>query len=108
MIKASPINFAKCQLDYGTFIGLNLSKIKFEGCSLKHIEFSEANLSDANFKETLLTESRFNNTNLNGANFEGAKEYKIDITKNLVKKTRFALPEAYSLLHHIEDLVLTE
>ncbi len=108
LVSNSPINFQDCQLDYSTFIGLALKKIKLKGCSLKDIEFSDADLSEADFRDSVLTSSRFNNTNLSKARFDGATDYKIDITRNRVNKTKFSLPEAYSLLHSIEEIVLVD
>ena len=104
----SPINFTDCAIDYSTFIGLTLNKISFKGCSAKDVEFSEANLTKADFRDATLTASRFNNTNLTEANFDGAKDYTIDITKNVIKKTKFAVPEAYALVHSLEDIILVE
>ncbi len=108
LISASPINFQDSQLDYSTFIGLTLKKIKFNGCSLKDIEFSDADLSEADFRDAVLTSSRFNNTNLTKARFDGATDYKIDITRNRIGKTKFSVPEAYSLLHNIEQIILVD
>lgn len=108
LLSSSPINFQDCQLDYSTFIGLVLKKIKLKGCSLKDIEFSDANLLGADFRDSVLTASRFNNSDLSEARFEGATEYRIDITRNRVKKAKFSLPEAYSLLHSIEDIILID
>lgn len=105
---SSPINFTDCVLDYSTFIGLTLNKISFKGCLAKDVEFSEANLTSADFRDATLDKSRFNNTNLTQANFDGAKEYKIDIAKNIIKKTKFSVPEAYSLVHNMEDIILVE
>ena len=104
----APIQFDDCVLDYATFIGLTLQKISFQGCRLRQVEFSEADLTDANFQNATLTESRFRQTNLTRANFTQAVEYTIDVTQNIVTKTQFSLPEAYALLHSIEDIVLLE
>ncbi|MFT5196123.1 MAG: fluoroquinolone resistance protein [Cellvibrionaceae bacterium] len=104
----SPVNFFDCIIDYSTFIGLKLNKISFKGCSAKDVEFSETNLTSADFRDTTLTSSRFNNTNLTQANFVGAKDYSIDITRNIAKKTKFSVPEAYSLVYSLEDIILVE
>ncbi|MGB0385261.1 MAG: pentapeptide repeat-containing protein [Ardenticatenaceae bacterium] len=104
----SPLNFYECEIVYSTFIGLSLQKISFKGCVAKNVDFSEADLTDANFQNAILTKSQFRNTNLTRVNFEGARDYTIDVTKNTVTKARFSLPEAYSLLHNLDGIVLVE
>ena len=49
--------------------------------------------------------SRFSKTNLSGADFRGARNYYIDVRNNNVKKARFALPEAMSLLGSFEVII---
>ena len=99
------INFDSCLINLSSFFGLNLTKIKMVECIAKEVDFVEANLANGNFNATDFTNSRFLKTNLTKADFRQAKNYSIDPNNNLLKKTRFSLPEAISLLSGL-DVVL--
>jgi uncharacterized protein YjbI with pentapeptide repeats len=99
------IGFARCAISYSTFIGLCLPGLAIESCTARDVDFAEADLSKASFRGTDLLESRFLHTNLTGADFTGASNYAIDATLNTLKKTRFSLPEAMSLLYSL-DIIL--
>lgn len=101
------INFTGCTLNYSTFIGLMLRKMTLTRCLAKDVDFAEADLTQANCVGTDFTDSRFHHTNLTEANFTDATHYNISATHNTLKKTRFSLPEAVSLLHSL-DIVLIE
>lgn len=98
-------NFSKCVLSYSVFMGLNLKKINIIECVAKDVDFSEADLTQAKFNFTDLAGSHFLHTNLTQADFVDAKNYGIDPTCNIVKKTQLALPEALALLECF-DIVL--
>ena len=69
---------------------------------MKEVDFYEANLSKADLSESLLTHATFNKTNLSGADLRGAKEYFIDPRLCNVKKAKFSMPEALTLLNSLE------
>ncbi len=102
-----PINFHECAISYSTFFGISLQQSDFVDCIARDADFSEADLTRANCTGTDFTQSRFLHTNLTEADFNGAKNYAINANANVLKKTRFALPEAMSLLYSM-DIVLTE
>jgi uncharacterized protein YjbI with pentapeptide repeats len=104
---SASLNFENCVLNYATFIGLTLKEIKLSNCIAKDVDFSEANLTSANCTDTDFSNSRFANTNLSKADFTGATNYTIDVTANTVTKAKFTLPEAMSLLHSL-DIVLVD
>jgi fluoroquinolone resistance protein len=56
---------------------------------------------------TDFSNSRFQHTNLTEADFTGATNYAIAASLNTLKKTKFSLPEAMSLLYSL-DIILTE
>ena len=76
-------------------------------CLAKDVDFAEADLTQANCTGTDFTDSRFNHTNLTEADFTDATHYNISATDNTLKKTRFSLPEAVSLLYSL-DIILKE
>jgi uncharacterized protein YjbI with pentapeptide repeats len=102
-----PISFSKCVLNHATFIGLNLPQLKLLECIAHEVDFREADLSQADFAHTDLSGSLFINTNLTRADFTHSRNYIINAGLNTLKKTKFSLPEAMSLLHSL-DIVLAE
>jgi fluoroquinolone resistance protein len=97
--------FTDCQLDYSVFMGLKLSQSIFEGCSLKDVDFSEADLVKSNFYQSSLENASFNKANISQADFRAAKDYNIDPRFTLLKKTKFSMPEAMTLLRSM-DIIL--
>jgi uncharacterized protein YjbI with pentapeptide repeats len=104
---AKPVDFIRCVLNHSTFMGLNLKNASLAGCIARDVSFEEADLSHADCTYTDFADSRFLHTNLTKADFTGAKNYSIGASVNTLKKTRFSLPEAMSLLYGL-DIVLTE
>jgi uncharacterized protein YjbI with pentapeptide repeats len=102
-----PVDFVGCVVNYSTFMGLNLKKINLSKCIAREVSFEEANLTQANCRFTDFENSRFIRSNLTEADFTGAKNYSIAASLNTLKKTRFSLPEAMSLLYNL-DIHLTE
>jgi len=102
-----PVDFLGCVLNYSTFMGLNLSKAVISKCLAKEVSFEETNLTQADCRFSDFTNSRFVRTNLTEADFTGAKNYAIADSFNTLKKTKFSLPEAMSLLDNL-DICLTE
>jgi fluoroquinolone resistance protein len=96
------IDFNNCVLNYSTFMGLTLVKTNIKKCIAREVDFSETNLSQANCSYTDFLNSQFRHTNLTGADFTGAINYFIVPNQNTLKKTRFSLPEALSLLYNLD------
>ncbi len=101
------INFTGCTLNYSTFIGLTLKKMKLVRCLARDVDFAEADLTQASLIGTDFSDCRFVHTNLTEADFTDATHYNIPATLNTLKKTRFSLPEAISLLHSL-DIILND
>ena len=97
-----PVDFIKCALNYSTFIGSQLKNIQMIDCVAHSVDLSDADLSQADCTGTDFSESRFHQTNLTGANFTRATNYSISVTDNVVKKAKFSLPEAMTLLYSLE------
>lgn len=106
-VALTPVDFFGCVINYSTFMGLNLKKVVMSKCTARDVSFEEANLTQANCTFTDFMNSRFMRTNLTEADFTGAKNYAIAASLNTLKKTRFSLPDAMSLLYNL-DITLTD
>jgi fluoroquinolone resistance protein len=102
------ISFSECNISHSTFVGLQMKKLLMSKCVAKNVDFAEANLMDANLTYTDFSESRFLHTNLSGANFSYASNYAINANLNTLKKTKFMLPQAMSLLRGLDIILLDE
>ena len=101
------ICFSRCAISHSTFIGLNLQRVQIQDCVAVDVDFRDADLSQADFSGTDLSESLFLTTDLTGADLSRARNYRIDPSQNVVKKAKFSLPEAMSLLYGL-DIILVE
>jgi len=102
---ARHLAFERCNISYSNFGFMKLKKLKLLECIAEEVNFSETDLSDGIFTKTDFTKSIFSGTNLTKADFRKAYNYGIDFNYNTLKKTRFSLPEAVSLLKSL-DIVL--
>jgi fluoroquinolone resistance protein len=102
-----PVNLTGCALNHSLFTGLTLRGIKLTKCVARDVDFSECDLTRADCTGTEFEGARFWHTNLTEADFTSATHYAISATLNTLKKTKFSLPEAISLLHNL-DIILTE
>ena len=103
--KLQGLNFLECQINYSNFKLLKLPKIRMVKCEAKEIDFVETDLIKGDFKNTNFEKSLFSKTNLTNADFRGASNYFIDIKTNILKRTRFSLPEALSLLDSLDIII---
>lgn len=101
------VDFDGCVISHSTFTALNLKQIQISHCTAHDVDFSDANLAQADCTYTDFANTRFNHTDLTEADFTGASNYSIAASFNTLKKTRFSLPEAMSLLRDL-DIILTE
>jgi fluoroquinolone resistance protein len=112
LLQRKPFDFDHCVLNHCVFFGLDLKEIKMSQCSLINANFEEADLSKADCTKSDFKNTQFNRTNLTETNFNGATNYSISSQANTLKKTRFSLPEAISLLYNLdivlEDMEITE
>lgn len=99
------LSFSECSLNYSNFRLLKLPGIKMVKCEAKEVDFIETDLRNADFKNTDFEQSIFFKTNLTNADFSRATNYFIDIKTNTLRKTRFSLPEALSLLSNLDIII---
>ncbi|MCX6731268.1 MAG: pentapeptide repeat-containing protein [Candidatus Roizmanbacteria bacterium] len=99
------LTFKKCDISYSNFSYIKLHSLKLIECIAKEVNFNESDLSESIFTQTDFAQSIFSNTNLTKTDFRKAINYGIDIKFNTLKKAKFSLPEATSLLRSL-DIVL--
>lgn len=101
-----PLSFHTCDMRHSTFIGLTLQRIQVKDCTALEVDFREADLSQADFGGSDLTNSLFLNTDLSGADLSRACNFAIAPDKNKLSGAKFSLPEAISLLHNLDILLV--
>ncbi|MDO8610722.1 MAG: pentapeptide repeat-containing protein [bacterium] len=79
--------------------------IKLIECIVKEVNFSEAELSESIFTKSDFSKSIFAHTNLTKCDFRQAFDYEIDFNFNNIKKAKFSLPEASTLLKSLEIIL---
>ena len=104
-VKLKELSFKDCLINYSNFRLLRLPKLVIRKCEAKDVDFIETDLTDADFRNTDFEETTFFKTNLTNANFSLATNYSIDPNTNILKKTRFTLPEALSLLSNLDIII---
>ena len=108
-VTSSPllVDFFDCDISYSSFAHVDFAKRKIVRCKAQEVYFWETNLAEADLSQTDLENSQFKNSNLTQADFSTAQNYAISPTINTLKGAKFSLPDAISLLHHL-DIVLVE
>jgi fluoroquinolone resistance protein len=99
------VRFDRCQINYSNFRLLKLPKMTMTVCEAKEVDFTGTDLTEGDFTYTDFERSVFSKTILTKANFTGAKNYFIDARQNTIKKARFSLPEALSLLYCLDVVI---
>ncbi|MGD8603588.1 MAG: pentapeptide repeat-containing protein [Anaerolineales bacterium] len=96
------LNFKACSLNHSTFIGLKLHQAKIIDCQAANLDFRGADLRQADFSGSDLTDSLFGDTDLRKTDFRQARNYSLSPLDNKLKGALFSLPEAMSLLYHLD------
>lgn len=96
------VSFKNCILQYCNFSDLNMKNVQILESRLKECYFTNTCLASSNFSESDLSGSLFHNCDLSKADFSDACNYSIDPQTNILKKAKFSLPGAVSLLNHFE------
>ena len=99
------ISFTDSNISYSSFFGKAIKKGKFKNCIAHEVDFSETNLTEADFSGTDLENSRFADCDLSLASFKEARNYDVNLLSNKVRKTKFSLPEALSLLNQFDIVI---
>lgn len=101
------LTFERCDISYSNFSFLKVHNLKLVESVAVEVSFNEADLTGSIFTETDFSKTIFSNTNLTNTDFRKAFNYGIDFNFNMLKKAKFSLPEAASLLKSL-DIVLEE
>lgn len=96
------LSFNNSQINYSNFRLLKLPKIKMLSCEAKEVDFTGTDLSEAVITSCDLENAVFSQTNLAKADLRYSKNYFIDPRFNTVKKAKFSMPEAMTLLSGLE------
>jgi fluoroquinolone resistance protein len=99
------VSFEKCSLDYAVFTRNRLKKTKFKECSIREADFTEADLTGASFENCDLSGTVFSRTNLSQADLRRARNYSINLEKNIVRKAKFSFSGIAGLLSQYDILV---
>lgn len=99
------LSFERCDISYSNFSYLKLPELKLIDCIAHEVNFNETDLTSGVFTKTDFSNSIFSSTNLTKADFRKAFNYGIDFNFNTLKKAKFSLPEAMSLLTSL-DIIL--
>jgi uncharacterized protein YjbI with pentapeptide repeats len=103
--KIEDLRFDTCQVNDSNFRFLKLAGVIIANSQAKEADFTEADLSGADLRNTDFANARFFKTDLSNCDFRGARNYFIDVKNNVLKRTRFSLPEAMSLLDGLDIVI---
>jgi fluoroquinolone resistance protein len=92
------VNFLKCLLNDSSFYKLDLRSTLIEECTAHGTDFESVNLSKSVCRKTDFLMSKFDGANLTFADFSEAFNYSINPNNTKIKKARFSLPSAVTLL----------
>ncbi len=95
---ALDISFKDCKIATCDFSKLPMKKATFADCEVTDCTFDSTDLREADFGGSSLSGTSFINCNLEEADFSHARGYGINPTSNKMKGSKFALPDAVTLL----------
>ena len=86
-----------CNLQYASFVNVNLTRTRFTQCRLVEVNFVDSRLVESEFADTDLSGSRFEQCDARQADFSRAHGLFLDPTRNKVKDARISLAAAVTL-----------
>lgn len=96
------LKFYDCLLNLSSFHSCKSPNIVFSCCDLREADFNEAQMNGAIFCDSILEGASLNNGSFEKSDFRGAKNYFIDPKFTRIRKSKFSLPEALTLLTSLE------
>lgn len=98
-------SYSDCIMDYCVFHSMNLKGFSFIDCKMMEVEFADSQLVKSVITGCMLRGSSFNKADLSGVDLRGSTEYFIDVRFTNVKKAKFSMPEAMSLLSSLDVVI---
>ena len=99
------LRFRDSQVNYSNFRFAKLPDLMMVNCEARDSDFIEADLKGAVMKKTDFQNTYFSKTNLTNADFREAVNYSIDPATNILKKTKFSMPEVMGLLDSFDIII---
>jgi len=97
-LRPSPaLSFEECNLQYSSFVKINLTGTRFSRCRLSDVNFLEVRLVEADFSGSDLAGARIEDCDARAANFADARGVIVDPVRNKMKDARIALDTAVLL-----------
>jgi len=90
--------FEECNLSHASFFGGKFRKTTFTKSRLHEVIFTESDLVNSVLDECDLSRAVFDQTQLEGADFRTSFNFSINPNQNRMKRSRFSLHGAASLL----------
>ncbi len=91
------VSFDECNLQYASFVNINLTGTRFGHCRLTEAHFIDSRLVDVDFTDSEMSGSRFEHCDVRGADFSRAHGFFIDPAKNKVKDAWISMATAVLL-----------
>ena len=96
------IQFLDSDLSYAIFERAKIRRSKFTRCNLQEAAFFDADLTECEFADSDLLRAGFQGANLTKADFSSARNYSIDPSHCLLKKTVFYEHNLRGLVEHLD------
>ncbi len=96
------IFFEGSQVNYSNFRLLKIPNTKMISCEAKEVDFTGTDLSDSQMTDCDFESTIFSQTNLTKSDLRLSKNYFIDPRFNTIKKAKFSMPEAMTLLRGLD------
>ena len=91
------VSFEDCNLQYASFVGVNLARTRFRRCRLIEVNFIDSRLSDGDFSGSDLSGARFEHCDLQRTDFGDTQGAWFDPAQNKTKQTRINVAMAVQL-----------
>ncbi len=91
------VSFEACNLQYASFVNVNLTGARLGNCKLADAQFIESRLVECDFTKSQMAGCRFEDCDLRMANFAEAYGLFVDPTRNKVRDARIAMATAVLL-----------
>ncbi|WP_413998585.1 pentapeptide repeat-containing protein [Flavobacterium sp. W1B] len=99
------IHCQNCILDYCSFDNKKTNTSSFKECRMHGVSFNRADINRSKFVNCDLLHAVFLETNIKGIDFKTNSNLQMDLSNNLVKKTKFSPEQLHGLLSHYDIII---